>query len=130
MYRYFQPNPCGRSVGDCAVRAIAAAFDVSWEEAFDALAKNARAMCDLPNAESVWGSVLRMFGFECEMIRDYDYTVGDFADEHPHGVFVLGIDGHVVTVVDGVIMDSFDSSRLNPKFVWRRDRERRVKDVR
>lgn len=48
MYKYFQPNPCGRSVGDCAVRAIAAAFDVSWEEAFDALTKNARAMCDLP----------------------------------------------------------------------------------
>jgi hypothetical protein len=64
------------------------------------------------------------------MIRDYDYTVGQFADEHPHGVFVLGIDGHVVAGVDGVIMDSFDSSRLNPKFVWRRDRERRVKDVR
>lgn len=48
MYKYFQPNPCGRSVGDCAVRAISAAFDVSWEEAFDALTKNARAMGDLP----------------------------------------------------------------------------------
>ena len=48
MYRYFQPNPCGRAVGDCAVRAIAAAFDVSWEEAFDALTKNAKQMSDLP----------------------------------------------------------------------------------
>lgn len=48
MWKYFNCNPCGRAVGDCAVRAIAAAFDVSWEEAFDALTKNARAMCDLP----------------------------------------------------------------------------------
>ena len=57
MYKYFQPNPCGRSVGDCAVRAIAAAFDVSWEEAFDALTKNARAMCDLPNAGIAWDAI-------------------------------------------------------------------------
>lgn len=26
MYQYFNPNPAGRVVGDCAVRAIAAAF--------------------------------------------------------------------------------------------------------
>lgn len=54
MYKYFNSNPCGRSVGDCAVRAIAAAFDVSWEEAFDAIAKNAKQMCDMPSSDSVF----------------------------------------------------------------------------
>ena len=28
MYIYYQPNPCGRAVGDCAVRAISAAFNI------------------------------------------------------------------------------------------------------
>ncbi len=39
MYKYFNNNPNGRSVGDCAVRAIAAAFNVTWDDAFDALAQ-------------------------------------------------------------------------------------------
>lgn len=35
MWEYFNPNPAGRMVGDCSVRAISAALDVSWDEAPD-----------------------------------------------------------------------------------------------
>lgn len=132
MYRYYNPNPCGRVVGDCAVRAIAAAFDVTWEQAFDALATNAKAMCDMPSSDSVWGALLRQYGFVREAIPNGCpdcYTVADFAEEHPKGVYVLGLGGHVVTVVDGEILDSWDSSNEIPIYVWRRDRERRRKHV-
>ena len=37
MYRYFNPNPCGRVVGDCAVRAICAALGLDWDKAHDLL---------------------------------------------------------------------------------------------
>ena len=62
-YVEFNPNPTGRRVGDCAVRAIAAALDISWEEAFALLAVNAYQMGDVISADSVWGSVLRQHGF-------------------------------------------------------------------
>ena len=104
MWKYYNPNPCQRSVGDCAVRAIAAAFDVTWEQAFDALANNAKAMCDMPSSDSVWGALLRQYGFIRESIPNGCpdcYTVADFAEDHPKGVYVLGLGGHVVTVVDG-----------------------------
>lgn len=31
----YNPNPVGRSVGDCAIRAVAKALDVTWETAYD-----------------------------------------------------------------------------------------------
>lgn len=51
MFIYYQPNPCGRSVGDCSVRAISAALSIGWEEAFDLLAKFAKNMCDMPSSD-------------------------------------------------------------------------------
>lgn len=128
MYKYFNNNPNGRIVGDCAVRAIAAAFNVTWDEAFDALAHNAKLMGDMPSSDSVWGALLRQMGFIRETIPNECpncYTVEDFAKDHPHGVFVLKTDGHVVAVVDGTILDSWDSSLEIPIYYWKRDRNTR-----
>lgn len=122
-WKYYNPNPTGRSVGDCAVRAVAAALGVDWEEAFELLAENAYQMGDLPSADSVIGSVLRENHFYRMAIPNSCpdcYTAADFARENPEGTFVLGFGGHVCTVKDGAIWDSWDSSREIPQFVWYR----------
>lgn len=124
MYKYFNNNPCGRSVGDCAVRAISAAFGISWERAFDILADNARQMCDMPSSDSVWGATLRMMGYVREAVNDR-ITVEEFAEENPRGIFVAKTDGHVVTIVDGTVLDSFDSTGETPIYYWRRERNKR-----
>lgn len=46
------------------------------------------------------------------------YTAEDFCIDNPIGVFVLGFGGHVATVVDGNIFDSWDSSQEIPIYVW------------
>lgn len=46
MFIEYNPNPCGRRVGDCAVRAIAKALDTTWEGAYITLALNGLQMCD------------------------------------------------------------------------------------
>ncbi len=38
-YRYFQPNPRGNSIGDCVIRAYAAVFNVTWDEALEMVAR-------------------------------------------------------------------------------------------
>ena len=48
------------------------------------------------------------------------YTVEDFCIDHPHGVYVLGCDGHVLTVVDGLYYDSWDSGGEVPIYYWER----------
>lgn len=119
----WNPNPTGRRVGDCAVRAIAAALNTDWETAFGLLAVNAYQMGDMPSSDSVWGSVLRQNGFYRASIPDTCpdcYSAEDFAHDHQRGIYVLGFGGHVATVRDGYIYDAWDSSKEIPQFVWYR----------
>lgn len=121
MWIKFNENPTGRSVGDCAVRALSVALGTDWDTAFDLLSKNAKAMGDMPSADSVIGSVLRQNGFLRRAIPNSCpdcYTAQDFCRDNPHGVFVLGFGGHVATVIDGNIYDSWDSRSLIPQYVW------------
>ena len=120
-YVEYNPNPAGRRVGDCAVRAVAKALDLDWEQAFVLIAANAYAMSDMPSADSVWGSVLRQHGFYRQAIPNTCpdcYTVADFARENPFGTFVLALGGHVVTVKDGDWYDTWDSGDQTPQYFW------------
>lgn len=123
MWVKFQNNPAGRNVGDCAVRAVSKALSVDWETAFAELVASAFFMCDMPSSDAVWGAVLRKNGFIRESLPNTCpdcYTAEDFCNDHPKGVFVLGFGGHVATVVDGKLYDSWDSSHEIPQFVWRK----------
>ena len=123
MFQYYNPNPSGRNVGDCAVRAVSAALDIDWEDAYARIAANGFAMNDMPSSDSVWGSVLRQEGFRRASIPETCpdcYTTEDFALEHPEGVYVLGFGTHVSTLRDGIILDSWDTSGLVPQYFWYR----------
>lgn len=117
----YNPNPAGRNVGDCAVRALTVALDVDWEDAFELITRAAFSMADMPSSDSVWGAVLRSNGYYREAIPNTCpecYTVADFSLDHPKGVYVVGTGGHVVTIVDGVLYDSWNSSKEIPIYYW------------
>ena len=123
MWVEFNPNPTGRRVGDCAVRAVAKALDVDWETAYAMIANNGFQMGDMPSSNSVWGAVLRQNGFYRQSIPDTCpdcYTAEDFCKDNPKGTFVLGFGTHVATVADGNIYDAWDSSKEIPQYVWYR----------
>ena len=122
-YIEYNNNPVGRSVGDCAVRAISKALDYDWESAYVLLAINGLNMGDMPNSDSVWGATLRQEGFYRKSIPNTCpecYTAEDFANDHPYGTYVLGFGGHVATIIDGVLYDSWNSSQLIPQYFWHR----------
>lgn len=121
MWIEYNPNPASRRVGDCAVRAIAKALNTDWESAYALIVSNGFAMGDMPSSDSVWGSVLRQNGFYRDAIPNTCpdcYTAEDFSHDHPKGVFVLGFGGHVATVMDGNLYDSWNSSKEIPQFYW------------
>ena len=123
-WRKYNPNPVQRSVGDCAVRAVAAALGVDWEKAFALIAANAFQMGDVISANASWGSVLRQHGFYRHAIPNTCpdcFTIEDFAIDHPRGVYVVGTGNHVVTVKDGMILDSWDSSNEIPMYYWSKE---------
>lgn len=121
MWIRYNPNPTGRNVGDCAVRAIAKAIKVDWETAYLMICKAGYEMGDMPSSDSVWGAVLRQEGFYRQSVPNRCpacYTAADFCRDHPVGVYVLGFGGHVATAVDGDLFDAWDSSGEIPQFVW------------
>lgn len=130
MYIMYNPNPIGRSsVGDCVIRAISKALNESWENSYIRLCSYGFAMGDLPNSDTVFGAVLRTSGFKRQVIPDTCpdcYTVDDFAKEHPYGTFVLGLGGHVTTIVDGDIYDTWDTSREIPVYYWYKENKNQI----
>ena len=124
VWKQFNNNPTGRSVGDCAVRAVSVALNTDWETAYALIAMNGYLMGDVISSNAVFGSVLRQHGFSRYSIKNTCpdcYTIGDFADENQHGIYVVGTGNHVVTIKDGVVFDSWDSRSEIPQYYWTKD---------
>ena len=123
-WRKYNPNPVQRSVGDCAVRAVAAALGVDWEKAYALIAEAGYQMGDMPSSNSVWGAVLRRNGFYRYAIPNTCpdcYTMERFAEDHLEGVYVVGTGNHVATIRDGWLLDAWDSSEEVPVFYWQKE---------
>lgn len=56
MWHRFNPNPQGNGVGDCTVRAVAAATGQNWERAYIGLALTGFILGDMPSANRTWGA--------------------------------------------------------------------------
>lgn len=121
MFIYTNPNPIKRNIGDCVIRAIAIATDSSWEKTYMDLCAEGLEMADLPNSNAVWSSYLKKLGFRKGIVPDTCpdcYTVADFAQDNPYGIYVLCTGSHTVTIVDGNIFDAWDSSSEIPIFYY------------
>lgn len=124
MYRHYNPNPTGARVGDCTVRAVSKATGEDWARTFCGLCAEGMRLCDMPSANHVWGAYLRRRGFRRHALPDTCpdcYTVSDFCRDHPSGVYVLAISGHVVCVQDGDYYDSWDSGAEAPAYYWQKE---------
>lgn len=122
-YVYYNPNPIRLSVGDCVIRAISCALDMSWKEAYLAVCAKGLTMYDMPSANRVWGQFLKDNGFVKKQIPDVCpecYSVREFCFDNPRGIYVLGTGEHVVCVRDGNYFDSWDSGMEIPIYYFER----------
>ncbi len=121
MWIYWNPNPNGKQVGDCTIRAITKALDKEWHDVFFALSLQGAVMCDMPSANSVTTAFLRKNGFHRRTIPDDCpdcYTIEDFCKDHPQGVYVIGTGSHLTTVIDGTLFDSWNSLAETPVYYF------------
>ena len=111
-YKYYNSNPYNKIVGDCVIRALAAAFGIPWVNAYTELAIYGLEKGDIPSSNNLWGSYLKENGYRVVPLPDTCpncYTVRQFAEEHPHGTYILATGNHVVACISGDYIDSWDS---------------------
>lgn len=122
---YYNPNPTGRRIEDCVVRAVAAVTNQDWDSAYTGLVFQGFVLKDMPSSNHVWGEYLRSRGFVRRSIPNTCpacYTVSQFAEEHPTGSFVLGTGTHAVAIIDGCVYDSWDSRDEVPVYYFKEDK--------
>ena len=124
MFIFRNPNPCKTLVGDCVIRAISIAEDTNWEDTFVSLCAKGFEMCDLPSSNDVWGEYLKDKGYRryiLPMACDACYSVEDFCDEYPDGLYILATGSHVITVIDGDHYDTWNSKDETPIYYWQKE---------
>ena len=120
---YCNPNPAGKNVIDCTVRALSIILNADWLTVYWIIAERGAEMFDMPSSNAVWGSVLKEHGFRRYAIRNTCpdcYTVKDFCEDHPVGNYVVATSGHAIAVVDGNYYDTSDSGYEIPIYYWRK----------
>ena len=111
-YLNYNPNPLGKNVGDCVIRCLTLALDTTWKGAYVQLCLQGLKMYDMPSSNRVWGALLTSNGYARHILPNECpdcYTVRDFAKEHSKGKYVVATGSHVVMIIDGNYMDSWDS---------------------
>lgn len=109
----YNENPKKRRAGDCAIRAVAVATGLGWDEAFKQLAKAGfelkYAMSDVESVHKV----LTDNGFSVGTIKVSKGmkrpTVDSFASSHPDMYCVLRVANHLVASGRGNYVDTWDS---------------------
>lgn len=123
MFEFYNPNPHGRRVGDCVVRAISKALKQDWGTTYLDLSIQGYIVGDLLSSNAVWGAYLRSKGFMRNVISadcPDCYNIMDFCEDHPQGTYVIGTGTHAVAVTDGCYYDAWDSGKEIAIYYWER----------
>ncbi len=126
MFKLYNPNPHGRRVGDCVVRAVSKALDQDWGDTYLDLTIQGYIVGDLLSSNGVWGAFLRSKGFNRDLVSadcPECYTVQDFCRDHPQGTYVIGTGTHAIAVIDGCYYDAWDSGNEIVIYYWKRKEE-------
>lgn len=123
MFKFYNANPSKKLVGDCTIRAISTITEIDWMTTKINIFLESCLMYDMSSANSVWHKYLNNLGYKRYSVPNtcpYCYTVRDFCNDNPYGRFLLGLDGHVVAVIDGDYYDTWDCGDEIVLYYWKR----------
>ena len=122
---FCNPNPAGKLIGDCVIRAISIAENKSWEEVYLDLMAKCFELRDMPSSNNAWGKYLSDIGYKRHIIPDTCpdcYTVSDFAKDYPTDTYILATGTHTVTVHNGNHYDTCDSGDKPVLYYWKKEK--------
>lgn len=115
MYRYKNANPNMNNIEDCTIRAISVAEEISWDEAYIKLSESARKMRLMMSSVD---AIEEYLDLHYERVPIGEYTVGEFINNHPQGIYLITMRGHITVLKNGINYDTFDSRKREIWSAW------------
>lgn len=121
-YIKYNRHPKGLLVKDCMVRAISTVLNKDYLETRRDLNRAAKELGYGHYSEH---------NFIFDYLKDYERLIfkattgqprmklADFVKEYPIGTYIVSVRKHVVAVVDGYVLDSWDSCYLTAYTAWK-----------
>lgn len=123
---HFNPNPYGKTVGDCTVRALCAIENLSWMDAYMQLCFTGGVIGDMPDANETMRRLLLSLGYSRHFVQntcpDDCYTIRDFCKDHPTGRYLVNVGRHVVGIVNGDYYDTGDSGNDVAQYYYTKEK--------
>lgn len=124
-------NPKGWKTGDCVVRALAGANNMSWESTYLTLCDIGANKCRMPNDKATYEAFLKQRGWtKYKMPVWYDafgkknrYTVKDLVDEYPNRVIVISVAHHLTYANKGTLIDLWNCGSKSVGNYWMKEEE-------
>jgi hypothetical protein len=120
IYKYNNPHPDNKDVGDCVKRAITICSNMDYSTVQIELNRykkitNTQKFSHNKNWTPYVEKVLRW-----EKISGFlNMKVGEFAKQHPEGTYLISVRKHLTAVVDGVVYDTWNCSFKAINRVWK-----------
>lgn len=119
MFKFYNPNPKNKFVGDCVIRAICKLEDSDWDDIYLKLCFYGFKEKNMPAINEVWRAYLWDNGYERYHIDCP--SVKQFCKDNPRGKYLLATGEHVVAVVDGDYYDAWNSGNEVPLYYWKKE---------
>lgn len=113
IFTKVNPNPSGKKTGDCVIRAISIAESKSWIEVYDALCALGRENHVMPNSKDIYHQYLIKNGWKKNKMPKKEngkrLKIAELSQIEKN-TFIAQTSGHLVAVVNGSVMDTWDSN--------------------
>lgn len=118
-FRYYNLNPNEERRNDCVTRAITLASGLPYKEIRRKLYHSSKLLkCESKLCPTCYSfTIQHILG---GVPKDCDgLTVGEFADKHPYGTYLVRISGHLTCLIDGVCYDTWNCLDRMCDIVWK-----------
>jgi hypothetical protein len=115
---YHNVNPDGEKASDCVTRAISLGSGLDYTIVRRKLYHSAKLFdCERLNVDCYARLLEDVLKFP--QVETYGMTVGEFADAHPYGIYLVRMEGHISTIWNGDVIDIWDCRPSYMTNAWR-----------
>lgn len=118
-YKFLNINPLGEIEEDCVCRAISLTLNKDYYE----IQHKLNLVAELFECETLCLCCYKFLLDEVyglERIEEFQgRTIECFANYHPIGTYIIRIEGHLTSLIDGVIYDLWNCSDKVVDVVWK-----------